>query len=118
MLFKVLQTSKVGPKETQSVSLQIIEQIARICTIIWCFGNQYDILGAQNLQMHNLYLSVHLFLGIGSLMVVETKRGSSSLLLAPFLPPPCRQTNQTAKSITLQLKTLPKAQRTRGLSSS
>ena len=75
MLFKVLQTSKVGPKETQSVSLQIIEQIARICTIIWCFGNQYDILGAQNLQMHNLYLSVHLFLGNGSLMVVEASDG-------------------------------------------
>ena len=76
MLFKVLQTSKVGPKETQSVSLQIIElQIARICTITWCFGNQYDILGAQNLQMHNLYLSVHLFLGNGSLMVVEASDG-------------------------------------------
>ena len=30
-----------------------------------------------------------------------------AVLLAPFLPPPCRQTNQTAKSITLQLKKLP-----------
>ena len=103
MLFKILL--RWVAKETQSVSLQIIQlQIATICTLL--LGNQYDILGAQNLQLHNLYLSVHLFLGNGSPMVVEASDGGrdqARLFLKPsYWLSSCR--HHAAKPTNLQNK--------------